>query len=243
MNGVNMATWIAHLRVAENLLGKIEGLDEAVFALGNIAPDSGIPDEKWEKFTPPPELTHFADDNSKDLADLDYYRQYLAGLQAGQAGAERFSFLLGYFCHLVTDNLWSHLIGRPTQARFAVEFAANPKFGWTVKDDWYGLDFVYVRDHPNSLFWRTFLKCEVTQSYLDFLPVEALRQRTAYIQEKYQKRDVWVEAAYTRPYVYLSQAEMDAFVESASQRLEAIYRRLWVDGEDAGQLRSALELA
>jgi energy-converting hydrogenase Eha subunit F len=40
-----MATWIAHLRLAENLLEKIEGLDAAWFAIGSIAPDSGIPDE------------------------------------------------------------------------------------------------------------------------------------------------------------------------------------------------------
>jgi hypothetical protein len=45
-----MATWIAHLRLAENLLETIDGLEAASFALGNIAPDSGIPDEKWENF-------------------------------------------------------------------------------------------------------------------------------------------------------------------------------------------------
>ena len=54
-----MASWITHLRVAENLLSQIEGLESSLFAIGNIAPDSGIPDEKWEKFNPPPEVTHF----------------------------------------------------------------------------------------------------------------------------------------------------------------------------------------
>ena len=55
-----MATWIAHLRIAENLLAEIPGLDAGSFATGSIAPDSGVPDEKWEKFTPPPEVSHFA---------------------------------------------------------------------------------------------------------------------------------------------------------------------------------------
>jgi hypothetical protein len=43
-----MASWIVHLRIAENLLAKFPELDERQFAIGNIAPDSGWPDEKWE---------------------------------------------------------------------------------------------------------------------------------------------------------------------------------------------------
>lgn len=38
-----MATWIVHLRLAERLLPLIQGLDEAYFAIGSVAPDSGIP--------------------------------------------------------------------------------------------------------------------------------------------------------------------------------------------------------
>ena len=147
-----MATWIVHLRLAENLLGMIEGLDPASFALGSIAPDSGIPDEKWENFTPPPEVSHFAapDDAPWRMADLEFYRRYLAS-PAEPDDAERFSFLLGYFFHLVTDNLWDRQIGQPTQARLAAEFEADPQFVWEVKRDWYGLDFIYVRDHPDSV--------------------------------------------------------------------------------------------
>jgi hypothetical protein len=56
-----MASWIVHLRLAENLLGLIpdrlaersrRSLEPASFAVGNIAPDSGMPDEKWEKSNP-----------------------------------------------------------------------------------------------------------------------------------------------------------------------------------------------
>jgi len=32
------------------LVNRITGLDPAYFAVGNIAPDSGIPDENWEHF-------------------------------------------------------------------------------------------------------------------------------------------------------------------------------------------------
>jgi hypothetical protein len=226
-----MATWIVHLRVAEVLLERIPGLAEGPFAVGNIAPDSGIPDEKWEKFNPPPEVTHFQDPTSKrrDLADLDFFRRYLQPLRCAPSEPSRFSFRLGYFCHLVTDNLWSEIVGHPTKVRFAAEFAADPNFIWKVKEDWYGLDFVYVRDHPESLFWRTFLNCGAGESDLDFLPVEALRQRIAYIQEFYQKQDEEVQNAYQRPYIYLSPTAMDCFVLDAANRFLDVYQRYWIE--------------
>jgi hypothetical protein len=238
-----MATWIVHLRLAEALLDPIGGLDAAAFALGNIAPDSGIPDEKWEKFTPPPEVTHFAGSTSGgNLADLDFYRRYLAGADRAALGAARFSFLWGYFCHLVTDNLWAQQIGRPTQARFASEFAGDAQFIWKIKEDWYGLDYIYVRDHPASLFWRVFRNCTVSQSYLDFLPLEALRQRVEYIQAMYQRHDAEVQAAYLRPYIYLSQSEVDRFVAGASQQLYRIYQSLWLDHANPNGFSSVLDL-
>ncbi|MGA9349697.1 MAG: zinc dependent phospholipase C family protein [Anaerolineae bacterium] len=140
-----MATWIVHLRLAENLLELIEGLDAGEFAIGNIAPDSGIPDENWENFTPPPEVSHFAgppdEAGWQDITDLEFYRRYLAR-SCPSDNQGRFSFLLGYFFHLVTDNLWNNHIGRPTKARFAAEFEAAPKFVWEIKGDWYGLDHI-----------------------------------------------------------------------------------------------------
>lgn len=42
-----MASWMVHLRIADKLLGRISDLDESAFVLGNIAPDSGVPNEDW----------------------------------------------------------------------------------------------------------------------------------------------------------------------------------------------------
>jgi hypothetical protein len=240
-----MATWITHLRLAENLLPRIEGLDEPRFAVGNIAPDSGIPDEKWETFDPRAELLHFVrpGDNRIDrLADLDFYRQHLSPLDGPEEDPRRFSFLLGYFFHLVTDNLWNEKIGRPTYERFPDAFEADPEFVWEVKRDWYGLDLIYVRDHPDSLFWRVFLDCTYDEEYLDFLPPEGVRQRIEYIQTFYQRTDERVQAAYERPYIYLSKGEMDEFVREVTEQLHGIYRYLWEEGRDAAGLATALAL-
>jgi hypothetical protein len=77
---------------------------------------------------------------------------------------------------------------------------------------------------------------------LDFLPADALRQRVVYIQEYYQKRDAWVQQANLRPYIYLSQLEMDDLIVQSSQWLFQIYTRLRLDEVPTAGVRSALQL-
>jgi len=222
-----MATWIAHLRIAENLLHHIPGLDAAQFAIGNVAPDSGIPDEKWEKFDPPPEVTHFkrSDSIHKDIADLDFYRGYLAYIPPQDKA--RFSFRLGYFFHLITDNLWTILVGKPTEVQYPDQFAADKNFIWEVKKDWYGLDHIYVREHPDCLFWRVFLDAQPDPADLDFLSPEALSRQLEYIKTFYQRRDEKIDEMCLRPMIYLPAANMDSFILEATDRIQKIYHILW----------------
>ncbi len=227
-----MATWIVHLRIAENLLEDIPGLDPEKFALGNVGPDSGKPDERWENFTPPTHLTHFQSQASRhrDCADLDFFRLYLLPLRA-VPDPRLLSFRWGYFFHLVTDNLWSRKIGRPTQAKYRQQFEADKDFIWEVKKDWYGLDFIYLRDHPDSLFWRVFTKAQPELGDLDFLLPEGVIWSVAHIQQYYQRTDAEIQELYHRPYIYLSSQEMDRFVDESSRQLNRIYEQLWIKGE------------
>ena len=54
-----MASWMVHLRIADELLRHLDNIDETSFVMGNIAPDSGVPSEDWTEYHPPKELTHF----------------------------------------------------------------------------------------------------------------------------------------------------------------------------------------
>jgi hypothetical protein len=218
-------------------------LDTHYFAIGNIAPDSGIPDEKWEKFDPPIKVTHFRVSGNAcwPSADLEFYHRYLASSNSID-DKEHFSFLLGYFFHLVTDNLWFHQIARPTKARFAAAFAADPQFIWEVKRDWYGLDFIFIREHPDSIFWRIFLDCQYTHDYLDFLPQKAIQQNLDYIKAFYQRTDEEIEEQYgKRPDIYLSSTEMDSFIEETTQRLYETYQRVWEGKTNTSGFASVLE--
>ena len=237
-----MATWLAHLRIAENLLDHIPGLDAAQFAIGNIAPDSGIPDEKWEKFDPPPQVTHFkrSDSVHKDIADLDFYRNYLASISPQDAA--RFSFRLGYFFHLITDNLWTIKVGKPTQDRYPDQFAADKNFIWEVKQDWYGLDQIYVRSHADCLFWRVFLGAQPESAELEFLPPQALSHQLKHIKTFYQRHDQDIDEMCARPFIYLSATDMDSFVLETTEQLKKIYKVLWPKPPALKGLYSSLEI-
>ncbi|HEY2979966.1 MAG TPA: hypothetical protein VGJ22_02190 [Anaerolineales bacterium] len=241
-----MATWIGHLRIAENLLYRIDGLHAAQFAIGNLAPDSGIPmDANREKFDPPKEVTHFLQeggDTEGDIHDLIFFRNYLAGLNMLEDNS-RFSFRLGFFFHLLVDILWAQRVWRPTRDRFREEIdKEKERMAGEIKGDWYGLDFLYVRSHPSSLFWRVFLDAKPLAADLDFLPVEALNQQLAYIKDYYQRRDEEIETMINVPYIYLSEAGMDRFVEEAAADLYHIYCLLWQEGVDTSSHKSALGL-
>jgi len=238
-----MASWIVHLRIAENLLERLPDLEAEKFALGSVAPDSGKPDQKWEHFNPPTQITHFKDPQNgvEGLADLEFYRLYLRPLR-GRAERGLVSFRLGYFCHLMTDTLWWERIDKPTRERWSAEFQADPDFIWEVKQDWYGLDFIHVRDHTDCIFWKTFLPARPELGGLDFLVPESLAWSVKHIQEYYQERGEKIEKLYQRPYVFLSRAQSDRFVEEACSRFERIYQYLWRDALPADGHLSSLAL-
>jgi hypothetical protein len=238
-----MASWVVHFRIAETLLNQISGLNEEKFALGSVAPDSGMPDARWENFTPPTTVTHFQDpdDPQHVCADLDFFRRHLLPLRpAPDPGL--FSFRLAYFFHLITDNLWSLKIGRPTLEKFAAQFAADKDFIWEVKKDWYGLDFIHLHEHAGCIFWRVFRDAQPERGGLDFLVPESLAWSVAHIQKYYQATGEELQKAYNRPCIYLSQAEADRFVEESARRLVRIYQYLWADCPTAEEPASALAL-
>ena len=106
-----MATWMGHIRAAERLLEHFPELDQAAFLYGSLAPDFGRPLDEY-KFSPPKEISHYTirPEDRTIVQDLIFYREYL-----DQEGIDedlpRYSFLLGYFFHLVLDGLWGAWIG------------------------------------------------------------------------------------------------------------------------------------
>ena len=208
-----MTTWISHLRIAENLLAHLTGLDETSFTFGNIAPDSGLPNADWTEFDPPKELSHFLPVNAGEgsTQDLIFYRQYLQPLNQVQEPVI-YSFMLGYFIHLLSDHLWSDKIGKTSREVYAHLFIDRPAFeAWNImKEDWYGLDQRYVRDHPDCLFWRIFLNLPIPSSPLPFVRQPAFEHQVHYIRDYYSHPSN--ERVLDRPFPYLNEAAMSRYI-------------------------------
>ena len=223
-----MGTWISHLRIAENLLETFPEFDPATFACGHLAPDSGLPNADWSAFDPPKETTHYLrkGEGEGDIRDLDFYRDYAGELGDGE-NRERYSFLWGYFFHLLCDHLWSKRVGAPSRRQFATLFSEQREQGkdafWTLKEDWYGLDFRYLRDHPDSLFWRVFLPSPNPPSYVAFIPSSVLHDQLDYKRKFYETDEAGV---LDRTYPYLNEKTMTRFVDDCTSTLSAVYAAL-----------------
>lgn len=233
-----MGTWMSHFRIAERVLNELPGLDPRSFVIGNVAPDSGRPNHDWTSFEPPKSVTHFLQTGEDEgrIRDLTFYHQYVQPLRGGDPAA--YSFMLGYFMHLVTDNLWMHLIGEPTERQFAAEFAQDRAGTWErVKDDWYELDHKYLRDHPDHVFGRLVVGTPNPPSPFVFLPSEALAYRLDDLREFYGESG---NLTLDRAYPYLSEASMDRLVEDGARallRLDAALRAGAVPEDAAVSLR------
>jgi len=220
-----MGTYISHLRNAEMIYPEIVDLDEEAFLLGNLAPDSGVPNQDGTQFDPPREITHWLEpgEGEERIRDLEFYRRYLLDPHL-RSDRLRYSFLLGYFVHLVCDSLWSLWIVRALERDHRAIIQTRGAEAWaTFKQDWYDLDRKYVRDHQESRFWRVLVEAGGTPRYLPHFPAEATSEQVRYI------RDVYVKPEAGRPldrdYPYLNEASMERFVrESSAVVLEIFYR-------------------
>ncbi len=221
-----MGTWICHLRIAEKLLPHFPELDTTLFTFGNLAPDSGIPNETWTEFDPPKEVTHFLHRGEGEdmIRDLVYYREHLANLNP-QNDIKAYSFRFGYFTHLICDILWMKFIGSTTKTAFQEMIAEDESKAWRmIKKDWYGLDQVYNQSHPESLFWQVIHKEANPPTYLPFIKENALHQQYDYIRKFYGEYDAyWFEE---RIYPYLNESTMSRIVDDTVKATLFIIEKL-----------------
>ena len=91
-----MASWMVHLRIADEILKRMKGLDETAFVIGNIAPDSGVPNEDWSKYFPPKNVSHFKTRPDDELFfDVDEFKkQYFSDEKIKGYDKRHYSFFL-----------------------------------------------------------------------------------------------------------------------------------------------------
>ena len=210
-----MASWMVHLRVADKLLSHLDGIDETAFVVGNIAPDSGVPNSDWTSFDPPKSVSHFK--AYPDPAGAFCAKYCNDEVKKSCSGREH-SFFLGYYTHLLTDAEWVNEIYRPL-LRAHPEEAAEDRSALVraAKEDWYDLDFLYLEQHPD---FRAFSIYENTvdfdNTFMDIFPADAFEDRRRYICAFYRSGE---HGDLHRAYRYLTPERAGEFVERTAENV------------------------
>lgn len=215
-----MASWMIHLRVAERLIEKLHIENETEFIVGNIAPDSGEPNEDWTVFTPNGFVSHFRKEDIggiKNIYEEGYIEKYFSPELRARYDKKQYEFYLGYLTHLLTDKVWARDIAEVAKNKFIEEFNKNREgFWWKIKADWYDLDKLYLKYNPDFKAFKTYAAAEgFVNTYLDFFAEMAFDNRRKYITEFYINGS---KEVVERP-MYISMQELDTFVDNAVEEI------------------------
>ena len=97
--------------MADQLMERVDGLCRREFCVGNIAPDCNVENEDWTSFTPPREVTHWMGGPRKEPGDCErFYREYVEKRREEAVTLQEYSFLLGYYVHLLADGLFQQMV-------------------------------------------------------------------------------------------------------------------------------------
>ncbi len=215
-----MASWMIHLRVAQQIYQQLNIEPTDKFILGNIAPDSGIPSEDGDGFVPDAAVSHFRslDNNGiKNIHEELFIEQYFTPKHRSSYTKEEYAFFLGYLTHLLTDKIWAREIAYSAKEKQNALFVSNRELFWqTIKKDWYDLDFMYLKANPSFDAFRIYREIkDIANTYVDFFAENAFEERRRFILDFYADGVANIEEHST----YLSKEELDVFVTSAANEI------------------------
>ena len=205
-----MATWIVHLRIADTFIkrGIIPSQYKTEFILGSLAPDCGYGQkDSLSGFCPPPSVTHWAPSGCKIVCNYTkFYDTYIKGrIKDGD-----YYFYFGYYIHLLTDILWSSSIYMANRLKYAKEYRDNPEFINVVKQDWYGLDFLFLKKASDYEPMQLLNKVENVKDYLPYYEKGQLTKQIKYIYDYYKTNTYDSKHSF----IYLTEIEMDEFIKT-----------------------------
>lgn len=215
-----MASWMVHLRIADKLLDRLEGLDTTAFVMGNIAPDSGVPNEDWSEFHPPKAISHFkTKPEDETYFDMEKFcTQYFCEETIKTYSTKEYSFFLGYYVHLLSDVEWTNNIYKALLVAYLDEALADKwKLVWDAKGDWYDLDFLYLSEHPDFRAFNIYENAVGFENeFMDMFAVDAFENRRQYICGFYRSDN---HGDLHREYTYLTPLQAENFVDETVDKI------------------------
>ena len=174
--------------IADGVLKRIPNLDRRGFCVGNIAPDCNAENEDWTAFMPSREVTHWMQSERKIASDCyAFCDEYILKRKGKIKSAEEYAFLLGYYCHLITDAAFQAMIRDDDRVKVTwMRIKADEELsvaGAGMDETWdsvkrlipkkdrmreiYAMEDEY---HPNSGYLTEILPLKSFPDYIDYLP-------------------------------------------------------------------------
>ncbi|WP_409295900.1 zinc dependent phospholipase C family protein [Peribacillus sp. SCS-26] len=211
-----MATWVTHFRITEELLKTELPVSKIEFLVGSIGPDCGLIGEDGQ-FTPPKEITHFEIEGK--INSDSFYQLYLCDDK--ERSLSEFSYYLGYYIHLVTDEKWIAFTDQKKKENALKEIVNTPEYTPLVKRDWYGLDSLYLKNHKEHIFWTEFQHIKYFPEYLDFFPQGQTLKQIRNITDFYHSHTIFDD----HEFIYLKPTEIDEFVEDTVHTVKELLKQ------------------
>ena len=204
-----MASWITHLRIANELLEIIGDLPQIDFVIGNIAPDSGVPIVGKDEFDPPVYITHWkVGGNSSKINAEKFLETYFAY----NCNNKEKSFYLGYYVHLLTDYVWVEYIYPKLKMQFTYEYENDPNFMQKVKKDMFEIDCIYLNRCSDFRAYSIFTKVsKFPNIFLDYFSEEAFEKKIEIIRKYYED----FTGKLSNKFLYLGDDQVNDFIYKA----------------------------
>lgn len=245
-----MASWVTHLMIADSVLEKFTDLDRHGFCVGNIAPDCNVENEDWTAFTPSRKVTHWMRGVRKGMGDCDAFcQEYLAEKLRDAANNEQYSFLLGYYSHLITDAAFQAMIRNEKRVESAWNriradeelnrASAGMDESWdSIKKliskqermrDIETIEAEYLDRHPDSGYMTEILPLKEFPDYVDYMPKGCIVRKIGvmgYVPEVNKAQNAFIA---------LSREEYAEFVDDAIRLVieqfveKKVYPNLFLD--------------
>lgn len=240
-----MATWVTHLIIADSVLEKIPELCRHEFCVGNIAPDCNVENADWTQFTPPREVTHWMTGKKKKFSDCAwFYDEYVEKRKPEIRSKQEYSFLLGYYAHLITDAefqryirdekrveaVWDrikHHAELRERAKGMPETWDSVKLLFNAKErmkDIYAIESEYLEKHPDSGYLTEIIGLEAFPDYMDYLPKGAIPRKIkimGYLPQKELGKYAYIGIT-REEYAFFLERATELVVEAINGRLAEI---------------------
>lgn len=201
-----MASWIVHLQIAEKLLEFVKMEEQIQFIVGNIGPDCGKIVEGTDDFSPSSKVTHWKISEDKSVLDSEgFFNTYLL-----DPDNKKKPFYLGYYIHLLTDMAWSRNIFDPVMKQVDKLKMSEEAFIKLVKRDWYDLDHLYLKNHPDFEVFQVFSNItKFDNVYLDYYEKDSFTNQIKLISDFYKSEHLNLD----HEYIYLNEQDREKFIE------------------------------